>query len=45
MIENNIFVCFILFNEIDKIEIYPKNIRELLKQMDKGVKHFVYKEH
>ncbi|GHV12811.1 DNA mismatch repair protein MutT [Spirochaetia bacterium] len=30
--------------EINKIEIYPTNAIELLKDYDKGIKHFVYKE-
>lgn len=28
----------------DKIEIYPTNAKELIKNFDEGVKHFVYKE-
>jgi hypothetical protein len=31
-------------DEINKIEIYPKNASELLKDYDKGIKHFIYKE-
>lgn len=29
---------------IDKYEIYPKNVVELMKQGDKGIQHFIYKE-
>ncbi len=28
----------------DKIEIYPAEAKELLNNLDKGVKHFIYKE-
>jgi ADP-ribose pyrophosphatase YjhB (NUDIX family) len=35
---------WIPIDEINKIEIYPKNASELLKDYDKGIKHFIYKE-
>ena len=30
--------------ELDKIELYPTNAPELMKKLDEGVQHFVYKE-
>ena len=35
---------WIPINEINKITIYPTNTMELLKNYDKGVKHFIYRE-
>lgn len=31
-------------NELDNIEVYPTNSAELMKKLDEGVQHFVYKE-
>ena len=35
---------WIPINELDKIIIYPTNTIELIKNHDKGVKHFIYRE-
>lgn len=31
-------------SDVGKLQVYPPNANELLKQLDDGVKHFVYKE-
>lgn len=35
---------WLLINQLDKIEVYPTNIVEVLKHYDEGVQHFIYKE-
>lgn len=35
---------WIRLGDIDKLEVYPKNTNELLKHIDEGVEHFVYRE-
>lgn len=35
---------WIPLEEVDNIEIYPENAKELLSELGSGVRHFVYKE-
>ena len=35
---------WIPIEELSEMEVYPTNAKELLKSLDKGVKHFIYKE-
>ena len=35
---------WIPIDETDKIEMYPQDAKTLLKDLESGVKHFVYKE-
>jgi hypothetical protein len=40
----NVIFHWVPISEVDAIEIYPTDAKELLKCIDEGVKHFVYKE-
>ena len=31
-------------DELDKLEMFPSDAKEMLLRLDDGVKHFVYKE-
>ena len=35
---------WIPIEELSEMEVYPTNAKELLKSLDEGVKHFIYKE-
>ncbi|MDF2685319.1 MAG: ADP-ribose pyrophosphatase [Clostridia bacterium] len=40
----NIEFYWISLTEINNIEIYPVNAKQLIKCIDEGVKHFIYKQ-
>ena len=42
--EANLEFFWVPVSELGKIEVYPTNAPELMKKLDEGVQHFVYKE-
>ena len=35
---------WISIDELNKYQVYPTNVEELVKNINKGVQHFIYKE-
>lgn len=35
---------WIPIEEVDKLEVYPTNTKELLQKLNAGVQHFIYRE-